>query len=153
MGRLHVSLTSRLSTKGSPRKKFLKMGRRTKKFEKPWARCTRQRPVRFFGARMDLILWCSVFFGCVWYGLRSSRTCFYIDASDSLLRVQERAVLVDNRQTHRTRRMPCAYSLNRKKTKCWRWYETNRRVLWLVCSAESYGRTSFVQNRVSRMIS
>ena len=43
-------------------------------------------------------------------GLRSSRTCFYIDASDSLLRVQERAVLADNTQTHRTRRMPCANS-------------------------------------------
>jgi len=59
---------------------------------------------------MGLILRCRVFFGCVWYGLRSSGTCFYIDASDSLLRVQERAVLVDNRKTHRTRRMPCAYS-------------------------------------------
>ena len=74
------------------------------------ARCTRLRPVRFFGARMGLILWCRVFFGCAWYGLRSSRTCFYIDASDSLLRVQKRAVLVDNTQTHHTRRMPCAYS-------------------------------------------
>jgi len=56
----------------------------------------------FFGACMVLILWCRVFFGCFWYGLRSSRTSFYIDASDSLLRVQEKAVLVDNRQTHRT---------------------------------------------------
>jgi len=74
------------------------------------ARCIRLRPVRFFGARMGLISWCRVFFRCVWHGLSSSRTCFYIDASDSLLRVQERAVLVDNRQTHRTRRMPCAYS-------------------------------------------
>jgi len=35
MGRLHVSLTYRLSIKGWPRKNFLKMGRRTKKFEKP----------------------------------------------------------------------------------------------------------------------
>jgi len=38
MGRLHVSLTSRLSIKGSPRKNCLKMGRRTKKFEKSWPR-------------------------------------------------------------------------------------------------------------------
>jgi len=70
----------------------------------------------FFAARVGLTLWCRLFFWCVWYGLRSSRTCFYIDASDSLLRVQERAVLVDNRQTHRTRHMPCACSFMKCNT-------------------------------------
>ena len=39
MRRLHVSLTSRQSIKGSHKKTFYKMGRRTKKFEKPWSRC------------------------------------------------------------------------------------------------------------------
>jgi len=39
MGRLHVSLISRLSVKGSPRKNVFKMGRRTKKLEKSWSRC------------------------------------------------------------------------------------------------------------------
>ena len=82
-------------------------------------------PVRFF-ERMRLILWRHVLFWCVWYGLRSSRTCFYIDASDSLLwltstRTQiipdasEKDAMSRN-QTHalkkRTGRMPCAYSLN-----------------------------------------
>jgi len=75
------------------------------------ARCTRLRPVRFFGARMGLFCDAASFSDASWYCLSSSRTCFYIDASDSLLRIQESAVLVDNRQTHRTRRMPCAYSL------------------------------------------
>jgi len=35
MGHVHVSLTSRLSIKGSPRKNFFKWGCRTKTFEKP----------------------------------------------------------------------------------------------------------------------
>ena len=35
-----MSLTSRLSIKGSPRKNVLKMGRRTKKFEKPCPKCS-----------------------------------------------------------------------------------------------------------------
>jgi len=38
MGRLHASLTSKLSIKGSPRKTFYEMGRRTAKFEKPCSR-------------------------------------------------------------------------------------------------------------------
>jgi len=40
MGHLHVSLMSRISIKGSPRKNFLKMGSQNKKFEKPCFRET-----------------------------------------------------------------------------------------------------------------
>jgi len=32
-------------------------------------------------ARIRLIPWRHPLFWCTWYGLRSSRTCFYIDAS------------------------------------------------------------------------
>ena len=44
------------------------------------ARCTRHASSAFVG-RM-LISWRHVLFWCVWYGLRSSRTSFYIDASN-----------------------------------------------------------------------
>ena len=87
------------------------------------AGCTRHASCACF-ERMRLISWRHVLFWCVWYGLRSSRTCFYIDASDSLLwltftRTQtipdasEKDVTSRN-QTHalkkRTGRMTCAYS-------------------------------------------
>jgi len=82
------------------------------------------RPVHFLNAcvwfhNVTSFLW------CVWCDLSSSRTCFYIDASDSQLwltstRTQtipdasEKDVTSRN-QTHalkrRTGRMPCAYSL------------------------------------------
>jgi len=46
--------------------------------------CTRHASYAVF-ERMRLISWRHVLFWCVWYRLLSSRTCFYIDASDSLL--------------------------------------------------------------------
>ena len=93
--------------------------------------CTRHASYAFF-ERMRLISWRHVLFWCVWHGLRSSRTCFYIDASDSLLwlnftRTQtipdasEKDVTSRN-QTHasnkRTGRMPCASSFMQQKSSC-----------------------------------
>jgi len=56
------------------------------------ATCTRHATSAFFGC-IRLISWRHVLFWCIWYGLRSSSTCFYIDASDSLPRVRERTVM------------------------------------------------------------
>ena len=50
--------------------------------------CTRHASCVICGL-MRLSLWSHVLFWCVWYRLRSSRTCFYVDASDSLLFVRE----------------------------------------------------------------
>jgi len=56
----------------------------TPSWGRPKAVCTRHASCAVF-ERMRLISWRHVLFWCVWYGLRSSRTCFYVDASDSLL--------------------------------------------------------------------
>ena len=52
---LHISSTSRLSMKGSHKKSFFKMCRRTKKFEKPWYKVCKKLVsvyvVRFIRAR------------------------------------------------------------------------------------------------------
>jgi len=42
--------------------------------------------------RMRVISWLRFLFWCVAYGLRSSRTYVFIDGSDSLPRVREKAV-------------------------------------------------------------
>jgi len=82
--------------------------------------------IKLYAHGTRLISWRHVLFWCVcWYGLRSSRTCFHIDASDSLFCLtstwtqtipdaSEKDVTSGN-QTHapkkRTGRVPCAYSL------------------------------------------
>jgi len=53
-------------------------------FSNPKAVCTRHASHAFY-ERMRLISWRHVLFWYVWHGLRSSRTCFYVGASDSLL--------------------------------------------------------------------
>jgi len=61
-GRLHVSLTSRLSIKSSHKKPVLKVGRRTKKFEKPCLRAKSlssasiERMLIFIGVHQNIVV-------------------------------------------------------------------------------------------------